>query len=938
MGLSWESITCSSDCMTMAAMAYFGNIWVSRDAGVTWVEDASVNETKYWRSITSSSDGVIMAAVPRMGNIWTSEDSGVTWVEDMSIGSTQYWSSIKSSSDGKMLAALAHSSLWISKDSGVSWVENNGTKDLYLNAIAVSDDFTTMAAVSYDRIWISRDSGFTWVVDQSVVEGYTHFESITCSYDCKAMAVVGSGIWLSKDSGATWATEYRDFNYMFNPRTVKYSSDGTKLVLVDHGNGNLWVGSADSHSNEHDVYSHGGGEVSWAEDTSVGIHRGWWSITSSSDGTQMAAVTQGHQSSFDYVAGGMWLSNDSGVTWDQLHDSDWVCITSSSDGMVMAALPAYSSGVWMSRDSGITWVEEDWSAYVGSWKSITSSSNGTMLAALSDYGLWTSRDSGFTWVAQDSVWDATYQSGFYSGACITCSSDGTTMAIAPNEGTILLSYDSGATWVEDMSVGSPQCWMSITSSSDGVTMAAVVYHGNIWVSRDAGTTWVEDTSVGIPQKWMSITCSSDCTMMAAVVDFGFVWTSRDSGATWFEDKRSSQQWWFSVTSSADGRLLAAVPRNGNIWTRAEAEMTTTKSVTTMTISVTTTTDSTTMIITTSGASDGNTANDHDNSSGDGFGSGQVPTALFERRVAPCNFPVTDEESCEDAANSLGLPLVGGSLGSCRVYDGKASFAQWGACTFDHMCICSSAGAAYAIQIDSGTCEDHGYQAVTSLAECRQSATALGYGKVHGMSSGACRIYLDMVSFASWGPCTHEHQCICLPDPIVTTDSWIMLDGIWQNYQVIASGTCRSPVRSPSMCDEVARNHGYTFMPNSLRAEEGECRAHMLASTMSEESRDETGDCSESHACVCLKPKEEALGFKLITAGTCDDGYNQGKVSDLSECQYASKALGFTMPFLNEELGPDKACRVYIPTQGASLPSFSAWGACSRSHACICHST
>jgi photosystem II stability/assembly factor-like uncharacterized protein len=96
----------------------------------------------------------------------------------------------------------------------------------------------------------------------------------------------------------------------------------------------------------------------------------------------------------------------------------------------------------------------------------------------------------------------------------------------------------------------------------------VVFNGNIWTSDDTGVTWVEDMSVGSPQAWISIASSADGANLAAVVFSGSIWTSADSGATWVEDScpGTSGLNWFSIASSADGAKLAAVVAFGGIWT------------------------------------------------------------------------------------------------------------------------------------------------------------------------------------------------------------------------------------------------------------------------------------------------------------------------------------------------------------------------------------
>jgi len=106
----------------------------------------------------------------------------------------------------------------------------------------------------------------------------------------------------------------------------------------------------------------------------VAVYRSWRSITSSSDGTKLAAVNSDTEP--------IYTSTDSGATWTQQTASGsrtWYSITSSSDGTKLAA-GAFSGYIYTSTDSGATWTASSTDA-TRNWFSITSSSDGTKLAA-----------------------------------------------------------------------------------------------------------------------------------------------------------------------------------------------------------------------------------------------------------------------------------------------------------------------------------------------------------------------------------------------------------------------------------------------------------------------------------------------------------------------------------------------------------------------------
>ncbi|MCA9301739.1 exo-alpha-sialidase, partial [Candidatus Saccharibacteria bacterium] len=100
------------------------------------------------------------------------------------------------------------------------------------------------------------------------------------------------------------------------------------------------------------------GDRIWQQRTNaqnmVGDTENWYSITSSSDGTKLAAVVSG---------GYIYTSTNSGVTWTEATSAGsraWSSITSSSDGTKLAAtIGGYDDDyIYTSTDSGATWTEQ----------------------------------------------------------------------------------------------------------------------------------------------------------------------------------------------------------------------------------------------------------------------------------------------------------------------------------------------------------------------------------------------------------------------------------------------------------------------------------------------------------------------------------------------------------------------------------------------------
>ena len=125
----------------------------------------------------------------------------------------------------------------------------------------------------------------------------------------------------------------------------------------------------------------------------MGSTKLWRGITSSSDGTKLAAVVWDGNHGNTVSEGNIWTSTDSGANWTEVNSTGimkkWFGITSSSDGVKLAAV-VWDGNIWTSTDSGATWTED--TSVLGSkqWRGITSSSDGTNLASVVHGGnIWT---------------------------------------------------------------------------------------------------------------------------------------------------------------------------------------------------------------------------------------------------------------------------------------------------------------------------------------------------------------------------------------------------------------------------------------------------------------------------------------------------------------------------------------------------------------------
>ncbi len=210
-------------------------------------------------------------------------------------------------------------------------------------------------------------------------------------------------------------------------------------------------------------------------------------------------------------------------TWSSVATSqNWISITSSSDGTKLAAV-TYPGYIYTSTDSGVNWTVRSpvTASTTRYWYSITSSSDGTKLAAVVYGGyIYTSSDSGVNWTERSPVTATTTR----NWSSITSSSDGTKLAAVTYPGYIYTSTDSGVNWTvrSPVTASTTRNWYSITSSSDGTKLAACVEGGYIYTSSDSGVNWTA-SSTDANRNWYSITSSSDGTKLAAGNNRGYIY-------------------------------------------------------------------------------------------------------------------------------------------------------------------------------------------------------------------------------------------------------------------------------------------------------------------------------------------------------------------------------------------------------------------------------
>ena len=110
----------------------------------------------------------------------------------------------------------------------------------------------------------------------------------------------------------------------------------------------------------------------------------WSGVASSADGNRLAAVIGGYHG----AQGHIYVSADAGESWTAANSEvrAWRAIASSADGFRLVAVEDSSNGqrggyIHTSDDAGLSWVTRDTSGS-RNWLSVSSSHDGNLLAAV----------------------------------------------------------------------------------------------------------------------------------------------------------------------------------------------------------------------------------------------------------------------------------------------------------------------------------------------------------------------------------------------------------------------------------------------------------------------------------------------------------------------------------------------------------------------------
>jgi len=310
---------------------------------------------------------------------------------------------------------------------------------------------------------------YEWSKDLSVGKPQMWYDiAMSCNGTHRAAVVIGGNIWTSRDGGSSWL-EDKTVGSTKLWRSVKVACWGLKMIAVE-GNGEIWM-SKTGGTNWDRIAQHQGKLLSVA-------------INKDASNIMIAAFQRG-----------LLHSNNSGGTFE-IHEAapqgaTWRAVAMSQDGKKRFAA-INGGGLWVSNNTGVSWMEcqgldsakseEDMGDgivyYDPRWVGVGMSGEGSLLTAVPIAGhIWRSDDFGQNWLRDESQ-------GEREWAAVAVDHDGTNRIAAVSGGNMFLSTNSGHSWIEEKSVAENVSegvnWYAVAITSAGDYRTGIIMKGGIW--------------------------------------------------------------------------------------------------------------------------------------------------------------------------------------------------------------------------------------------------------------------------------------------------------------------------------------------------------------------------------------------------------------------------------------------------------------------------
>lgn len=348
------------------AAAGHGGVYVSADSGTTWTQNSVGLETSSLNNIVIS--GSRFFASSREG-LYYSDDTCKTWIKftEPELKKNNWF---VQAMDEYVIAGSQFEGLLFSTNNGTSWAKwNDGVHNLNVNSFIESNG-KTLAGMSIMGVSSTTDNGASWANTRTGLPNYP-VVALGKNNDELVASVYSYGLYYSGNGGQSWAMR-SDTLLLQNTYAIIHSSlinaifAGTSQegVFMSRDNGITWedVNGELQDKSIRQFYEKDG---KYYMATTYGVYKiqftiasgVQWSILSPEVfeiGTNSIDISGSHI--FVATDEGMAVSHDDGATWTKIYDYFFGGAVNyvTTIGSTQFACTA-RGGVFVSNDNGVSW-------------------------------------------------------------------------------------------------------------------------------------------------------------------------------------------------------------------------------------------------------------------------------------------------------------------------------------------------------------------------------------------------------------------------------------------------------------------------------------------------------------------------------------------------------------------------------------------------------
>jgi hypothetical protein len=535
---NWSAVAINDSGTVIIAAESGGGLWLSTNSGASFtLQSNGVSTATSWYWLDTNASGSIIIASNQGTGVYISRDTGATWSSKSVTGASVIKAAyLSADGDKAVLMSSGNSTLYTSTGVFTAWTAQTGAGAVNsgTTAFGFSRDGQKILCMRNSSTAMARTQNFgaTW---ETVTAPTSYAISMATSDDMSTiwLAPNGASSYYSTDYGATWTTKSSLGSFKFF-----YISPNSQRWIAIYNSLGLWTSDGLPTSLTYRPINLG--------------YSNWYKSAMSTDGSVIAAASNGGEVSTSRDGGTTWTSNGSigrGLTWN--------CLAVSGDGNVIYA-GAFGAGILKSTNQGQTFTTLTGTGFPGTGVALngcTTNNDGSKFAFIAGGGgVYYSANGGTsaTLIRSRNLCGSTYE--FLT---VAMTNDGSKFATtcATNNTYVFVSSNGGTTWETTTATAATQS-RELKASADGRVLIATYSSTAPKVSTDWGATWSTIAGVGTSHAYgLSINSDGSLIVLGQASSAGNLYYSMNRGSSFTQASGLPVGYYSTAALSGDSTKL-----------------------------------------------------------------------------------------------------------------------------------------------------------------------------------------------------------------------------------------------------------------------------------------------------------------------------------------------------------------------------------------------